>query len=371
MRGYTETTPPVVINPAPVGNPSINITSTATSTPICTPISFDATATDTGAGPSFQWEVSGVKVGDGSLHYSNNLFANGDEVYCILTTATGCDNRLIADTSNIITLAIDPRGAATVAITSAPSIACGKQPISFTATVTNGAAQPALQWLVNGIPVPGDNSTAYTSDTLQNGDVVYCQITSDDACGLAKSNSIPVIVENTPVIPPGQIFNIVYGKSLVLEPVIEGDAATWLWTPAAGLSDPTIANPIASPPTTTTYLLKVTSAHGCSDSNNIIVYVYTPASMPNAFTPNGDGHNDIFYMLGAPLGSRIIDFSIYDRWGQKVFQVHDAMPGDPAGGWNGYINGRPAPSGTYPYELLLQNPDGRRRLFRSTVVLIR
>ncbi|HVU94854.1 MAG TPA: gliding motility-associated C-terminal domain-containing protein [Puia sp.] len=371
MLGNTRTSDTIFVNTPNAGLPSIGITATATSAPVCVPIAFTATVANEGATASYQWEVSGVKVGDGSLQYSNNLFANGDKVYCILTEQNGCLADTVSDTSNVITLAIDPQGTASVAIAADPPIVCGKHPIVFTATVTNGSNQPVFQWLVNGAPLAGDDGAIFSSDGLKGGDIVYCRITNDDICGLAKSNSVPVIVGTAPVIPPGQLFTIPYGKTLQLDPVINGEAATWLWTPSLGLSDPKVADPIASPLSTTKYLLKAISPQGCSDSGTIVVDVFTPASLPTAFTPNGDGRNDIFYMLGAPTGSRIVDFAVYDRWGQAVFRVHDAMPGDPTAGWNGYIHGQAAPIGTYPYQLILETPDRQRHNYSGTVVLIR
>ena len=81
---------------------------------------------------------------------------------------------------------------------------CKGDSVSFAATVTNGSAQPAFQWLINGRGIAGDDSTAYHSDSLANGDVITCLIASDDVCGLAKSNSIPIEVDVTPVIAPDQ-----------------------------------------------------------------------------------------------------------------------------------------------------------------------
>ncbi|HLZ86569.1 MAG TPA: gliding motility-associated C-terminal domain-containing protein, partial [Puia sp.] len=371
MRGYTHTTDTILVNTPQAGAPSITVTATATNTPVCVPITFTADTTNAGAAPSFQWEVSGVRVGDGSLQYSNNLFADGDHVYCIMTTQDGCLAGTANDTSNSITLAIDPQGTASVTITAAPPVVCKGDSITFMTQVTNGSAHPTFQWLLNGNPIPGDDSASWHSDSLVTGDVIFCRIISDDVCGLAKSNSIPVVINTPPFIPPGQVFTIAHGKSLTLDPVVNGDIASWRWTPSAGLSDSSIADPVADPASNTLYTLKVTTPAGCSDSAAILVNIYTPLGIPNAFTPNGDGHNDIFYVLGGPYGSRIEDLAIYDRWGQKVFHVHDTSPGDPTTGWNGAVNGRPAPTGTYLYLVVLRTADGLRHQYNGTVVLIR
>jgi len=198
-------------------------------------------------------------VGADTLVYTNNIFANGDKVYCILASDSSCTGN---DTSNIITLNVDPDGHATVTIADSPATICQGVPEAFTATVINGASTPAFEWLVNGIPTIA-SGPVYSSDTLSSGDIVYCLITSDASCGLAKSNSIPVTVYPMPTVAAGKVFNIPYGQSLQLDPAITGNIESYMWSPAAGLSDSTIMNPVADPPYSITYELQVTAAGGC------------------------------------------------------------------------------------------------------------
>ena len=370
MRGFSESTDTVYIN-YPNEPPSIQINASATSVPVCTTIQFGGSAQYPGPDYVYQWEVSGVPVNGNGLFYSSNLFADGDQVYCILETANGCTGRREFDTSNIITLHIDPQGSATVTINASDTAICQGSPVTFAAAVANGAAQPTFQWLLNGNPIPGDDTAAYHTDSLANGNVITCIITSDNVCGLAKSNSIRILVSPPPTVAANQVFNIQYGESVTLDPSVTGNIRSWLWTPGAGLSDSTIPDPVATPGKTTDYKLKVVS-DGCgSDSGYILVNVYTPLSIPNAFTPNGDGHNDILYVLDGPPGTQIEDFSIFNRWGATVFHAHDATPGDPSAGWNGYLHGQPAPPGTYVYQVVLRYSDGNRQVYKGTVLLIR
>jgi gliding motility-associated-like protein len=369
IQGYTTTSDTIHINDPTAGPPSIQITATATSTPVCTPITFTAQVTNPGYDPSYHWQVSGVPAGGDSTSYSYNLFANGDEVYCILSTQAGCAGP-VQDTSNIITLNIDPQGAASVTIAASKDPICQGDAVTLTATVTNGSNTPFFQWLLNGDSTT-DDSVTYSRNNFANNDVITCLITSDDACGLAKSNSITMTVSALPTVQSGQIYTILHGQSVTLDPVITGDISSYLWTPATGLSDPTIANPVADPAVNTYYTLTVTAAGGCSDSGTMLVNVYTPLSIPNAFTPNGDGRNDIFYVLGGPVNSMVEDFAVYDRLGVQVFHVHDVAPGDPSKGWNGYFRGTPAPLGTYVYSVVMKMGDGSRQAYKGTVILIR
>jgi hypothetical protein len=75
--------------------------------------------------------------------------------------------------------------------------------------------------------------------------------------------------------------------------------------------------------------------------------------------------------MGSPEGGRIKDFAVFNRWGQKIFQVHDVMPDDPGYGWNGNYKGAPATPGAYVYVVTMGFADGTQQVFRGTVMLIR
>jgi gliding motility-associated-like protein len=371
MNGYAATTNTIVINaPLTGGPPAIQITATTDSTPVCTPVTFTVAVGNPGVDAAYQWMVSGVPVGGDSTTYSNNLFADGDEVYCILMAQDGCSGP-VSDTSNMIRMGINAEGAATVTIAaSSKTNICSGQAVSFTATVMNGSANPVFKWLVNGDST-GDDSSMFTRSNFLNGDVVTCLITADDACGLAKSNSIPLTVSIPPVIQPGQIFTISRGGSLTLDPVVSGTVNTWAWSPGSWLSDSTIADPVADPPASVTYTLMVEANGGCGDTATILVDVFTPLAIPNAFTPNGDGRNDRFYVLGGPVNSVVETFDVFNRWGQAVFRVHDVAPGDAGAGWDGRVNGSPAPPGTYVYLVVMRFATGARQMYKGTVEVIR
>ena len=368
VNGYLSASNEIKINVPAAIPPSVKITATDSNVAICVPIYFTALPSNTGTAPSFQWQVSGVHVGSDTTAYTNNIFANGDQVYCIMSSNDGCN--IIKDTSNIILLKIDPLGHATLTIAASENPVCEGTPIQFSSKLINGSNTPVYDWLLNGNDT-GDSSAAYSNPNLVNGDVVYCLITSDASCGLAKSNSIPITVYAQPVIASGQVYNIPNGTSIMVDPVITGDIGSYLWTPATYLSDSTIRNPVVSPRSDMEYLLKVISVNGCADSAVIKINAYTPLRVPNAFTPNGDGKNDVFYVIGGPQGSSIIEFSIFNRWGQRVFQAKNIPTGSASSGWNGYLNGTPAPEGTYVYFVNMDDGTGHTHLYNGTLILIR
>jgi gliding motility-associated-like protein len=106
-------------------------------------------------------------------------------------------------------------------------------------------------------------------------------------------------------------------------------------------------------------------------SGPVTVYVTAPISIPSAFSPNGDGKNDVFYVLGGPVGLVIREFTVFNRWGQLVFQAHDAPAGNPSFGWNGQDHGSAVPADAYVYIIAVRLPSGTEQLFKGTVLVVR
>lgn len=295
----------------------------------------------------------------------------------VVTDAAGC----VVTTSSIT---IVPSVTATVSITASANPVCSGTPVAFTATAQvagvgqnggSGAAQQAgtgavYQWQVNGIDT-GANSPVYTSSPAE-GDQITCMFSNPAVCStIAVSDTVTMNVVPLPVVGPEQVVAVPGGQAVELDPNVSGDIAHYLWSPATGLSDDTIRNPIARPLRTIVYTLKVVSTAGCIASGTITVKPYTAIRLPGAFSPNGDGRNDVFYVLGGAPGSVIRDFSVFDRWGQRVFAVHDVAPGDPAFGWNGMIKGQPAATGAYVYALTIVSAADGEQVYRGVVMLVR
>lgn len=212
-----------------------------------------------------------------------------------------------------------------------------------TAIITNA------QWQVNGINV-GDNSLLYHADNFQEGDKVTCTVSNTNSCTIPMPSD-PIIVH---IIPPPQItFNsdltIELGESVTLSPDIQGDIKALRWSPIEGLSNFTIKNPVAHPGATTTYYLTVTNLTNCETTIGVTVNVVTPIKVPNVFTPNGDGYNDLWVIKDlANYPACTVD--VFNRYGQKLF--HSRGYGKP---WDGIFNGRKLPPGTYYYMITPQD----------------
>lgn len=117
------------------------------------------------------------------------------------------------------------------------------------------------------------------------------------------------------------------------------------WNTSPTLSDTTIANPVATPTVTTNYGVTITSPDGCVYTANTTVTVLNTSQliMPSAFTPNGDGLNDqINFIVRGNF--TLTTFSIYNRWGEKIFSTNDSTIG-----WDGTNHGQQSEIGTYVF----------------------
>ncbi|MCW8898228.1 MAG: PKD domain-containing protein [Flavobacteriales bacterium] len=149
-------------------------------------------------------------------------------------------------------------------------------------------------------------------------------------------------------------------------------ANSWNWDFGDDLGTSNIQNPVYNYTVPGVYVITqyVTSAAGCVDStskeikieeDNVIIY---PPNFPTAFTPNGDGNNDVFFVRGGPFV--YVNFRIYNEWGEMIFSSNDAE-----NGWNGTHNGEEVPVGTYVYTIKAETIDGLKYDKSGKIALIR
>ena len=294
----------------------------------------------------------------------STLLANLPGVYTAVVT--GRDGCLVSSQPLTVLATTVVR----VAITATPNPVClADSTVLGTLVDTTGLAF-GYRWQVNGAFVP-DSGPVYVYRYPAPGSVVSCTISDTAVCVSGTSDPVNLVVNPSPVIDSGQVFPLPYGQSILLEPQVSGDVSNYAWSPATGLSDTTVQNPIADPRSTIVYTLQVVATDGCKAAGEIKVDVYSPLRLPNAFTPNGDGRNDVFYVLGGPPGLVVGEMAVFDRWGQRVFEVRDVAAGDPSVGWTGRLAGTPLPAGTYVYIVAVRLPNGTSQVVKGTVELIR
>jgi gliding motility-associated-like protein len=121
------------------------------------------------------------------------------------------------------------------------------------------------------------------------------------------------------------------------------------------------------------YRFEAQSPLGCRVDTTVIVSVTKPrrAAAPAAFTPNGDGTNDSFFVQGDEKVSNVKIFRIYDRWGELVFEAENIAPNDPTKGWDGTFKGQLMNSGVYAWYAEVEYIDGFADIIRGDLTLLR
>jgi gliding motility-associated-like protein len=166
----------------------------------------------------------------------------------------------------------------------------------------------------------------------------------------------------------GRDTAVITGQQLQMQ---ASGGVKYQWTPATSLSNSAIANPVAiynEPTTGISYKVLVYNEANCVDSAYIKVKVFQTLPsvfVPNAFTPNRDGRNDMLRPIAVGI-ARIDYFQIYNRWGQMVFSTSINQHG-----WDGTIGGKIQPSGTYVWVVKAVDYLGTPYMQRGTLVLLR
>ena len=350
----------------PVVTPSISITTLNTKVCQGDPASFTAKSVNGGTAPGYQWMINGMPAGTNKNSFSTGYLADGDVVSCLLNSTAACATPA-AVPSNLIPINIIPAIYPSLSIDYAFPV-CSGQPVLFKAR-TGAVVNPSYSWQLNETATGSQDS--YRVPSITQGDKISCTMSDAVSCSRPVTVSVVPAVNPTPVVSRVAPLLLTKGQSILLDLPVSGSISTYDWSPSAGLSDVAIADPLATPLRSTNYRLDVVSTDGCSASGDIQVNVTSHIAVPGAFTPNNDGHNDIFYVIGGPVGSVVKDFAVFDRWDRCVFHVHGVAPDDPAFGWDGRIAGQTAPFGTYVYQILIGFADGTQQVLKGTVVLVR
>ncbi|MBC7888880.1 MAG: gliding motility-associated C-terminal domain-containing protein [Ferruginibacter sp.] len=159
-----------------------------------------------------------------------------------------------------------------------------------------------------------------------------------------------------------------------LTPRVEGGVlSSYLWKQDPFLSCINCFAPVVTPRHTGEYIFIARNEYACTDTAYAIVRTFTSGliNIPSAFSPNHDGLNDIFYILAGAGVSLVKNFSVFNRWGQKIFETSNIPPNDPGFGWDGSHKGVEAAPGTYIYLVKIPGANGKDQVYKGTIVLLR
>ncbi|MDB5226797.1 MAG: hypothetical protein JWN78_990 [Bacteroidota bacterium] len=196
----------------------------------------------------------------------------------------------------------------------------------------------------------------------------YYALIENGSCPLRK---IPVRVEvnQLPVVKAGEDHIIIKGTEVQID-AASVNQVSYVWSPDYNLSCTLCQTPMASPEHDTTYMVTAINEYGCKSKDELRIRIISDCSgnmvyVPNTFSPNGDGQNDVLRVLG-PGVSSVKQFRVFNRWGQMVFTTNDGGIG-----WDGTFNGTELNPGVYMYYMDVECINGERTIKKGDVTLLK
>lgn len=197
----------------PVVTPSVSIALTTGNNPQCAgaPVTFTATPVNGGT-PTYQWKVNGNNEGSNSVTFTTSTLSNGQVISCEITSSANCASPVTASSTGI-TMGVNPNLSPSVSVgqTGGTNPLCEGSMATFTAAPVNGGSTPSYQWKVNGFN-DGTNSSVFATSSLNDNDIISCQLTSSEEC--LTSNPVPSSAINMTVLflPAVNSFNPISGN---------------------------------------------------------------------------------------------------------------------------------------------------------------
>ena len=351
--GYTCTktlTTAIVVNPKPTANFNYSIN----------PCGGGVTYNDLSSSniAAWQWTLSSTATSTVQNPYNFYNVGGSNVVTLIVTSTDGCKDT----TSQLIVVPLPPpvsiSGPTTICIgNKAQLIASGGVSYQWTPTVSlflpytaNPSATPS---------VSTQYSVLITTSVIVNG--IPCQFLLTTNVIVSQVSSIPIsAIANPVIVTNGNATTLTY---------IGDPGATVYWLPAGSTTPASGYTVIAYPDRPTTYTAVATSG-ACKEITTVSVEAYSAGCIdndvfvPNTFTPNGDGKNDILFVRGLKVDE--VYFAIYNRWGEKVFDTNDKSKG-----WDGIYKSRPADVGVFGWYLKVKCINGEESFRKGNVTLIR
>jgi len=213
-------------------------------------------------------------------------------------------------------------------------------------------------------PAPWFDDPSSASPLAFPDDSSWLYVRATDAHSCSSIDSIFIAVSPAPQAFAGEDTSIFKGMPIWLS---GSGGVTYLWRPRNQFNDPAQKEVLAFPPPgENIYILEVKNETGCRGFDSVLVKVLIPEELrvPNAFTPNGDGVNDLFYLPNLRY-YQLISIEVYNRWGIMVYSSTENE------GWDGRYAGIRQAAGTYIYVIRLIEPGGKEVIRRGNVTLLR
>jgi len=264
--------------------PSVTIVSNKNNICSGTAVTFTATPVNGGSSPSYSWYVNGSYVtGVSGNTFTSSSLTNGQQVYCTMGTSAPCYTTYSA-TSNTLTMSVNAAQNMAVTISGNTSV-CQGSGTSFSASVTNAVGNLTYQWKKNGTTVSSDvavSPSLLIKNSVANGDVFSCTVSSDGCASPANSNSLTVAIvqpQNFTIATSPSNISFCEGAAVLFSANSNKPGYNYQWyrngSPISGATNATYS----------------TTASSAADLQSISVSAYTSASCVNNTYATGSAQN--------------------------------------------------------------------------------
>jgi gliding motility-associated-like protein len=305
-------------------------------------------------------------VWSSSAQFQDTLNSNGSQSLDLLDPQTGW---YFVQASNAYCSALDSLQL-TIASDSisliGPAMVCAQTP--FNLQLTGAANAQTIQWSPSAAIV-GANNLPTASVSIGTSQYIFVEVLSIQNCLLQDSIFVSVSPLNPLTVDASADPTVILPNASAQLTGLPIGAFSYLWTPALGLSNATISNPQATLEQTTLFTFTVSDGL-CSGSDTVLIKVYDNICgapfvfIPNAFSPNKDGHNDKLYVRGPFIETFV--FRVYDRWGELVWETTSLTEG-----WDGTFRGKLLDPDVYDYYLQATCVGGLENIIKGNITLIR
>jgi len=179
--------------------------------------------------------------------------------------------------------------------------------------------------------------------------------------GCVDSEEVEVVVHPLPEVDAGESQEMIWYESVILNGFAEGQ---YFWSPKDDVSCFNCLSTEAFPANSSWFILEAMNEFGCKNTDSVFVEVLGPLFVPNSFSPNDDGRNDVF--LPISIGLKKYELQIYDRWGIKIFETKSLSEA-----WNGRYKGKDSPVDVYVWKIIYTDPKHGDKMITGHVSLIR
>nr|WP_295867138.1 PKD domain-containing protein [uncultured Chitinophaga sp.] len=224
------------------------------------------------------------------------------------------------------------------------------------------------------IPTTGLSNAAIPDPIASPATTTTYQVVGYDDIGCFTDTVLAkVTVRPSPEIKLGPDMEVAAGSVIPMPAAGSSDITQVEWTPITNLSCFNCLTPMVTPKGSTTYHVTVSNQWGCIAGDDIHIKTICNGGnifIPNTFSPNGDGVNDVFYIRGRGMQTVRV-FRLYNRWGQVMFERFGINGDDPSFGWDGRYKGTLLNPDVYVYYAEIICDSGESIIMKGNVTLIR